>query len=197
MIKVPDAISPTVTDFSNKKSRVRVRTNADSKKLRELLAKKNAGQHNILDSETRIEMVLAGKDFPADADVEGEITRLRLSLDACVQAEESLKVPLAKAKYEAATAVLIAIKPEQDKVVSRLLAALVKDFTPAYLELFQLSRDLKDKDCGWRNGVCDLVPKLVELFGPPTSPHSPLASLLQEAVRCNYLKASDLPKGLV
>ena len=195
MIVVQTPTSPKVTDLSNQFSRVRMRGNSDGKKLRELLAKKSSGQFNTADSEQRIAMVLAGEEFPVDADVDTEITRLRLSLEVCNEAEQSLKAPLAKAKYEAATAVLKGIKPEHDKLVNRLVTALVEDFAPAYIELFQLSRDLKDKDFGWRDGVCDLIPQLVDIFGPPNA-HSALSSLLQAAVKLGYLNVKDLPKEI-
>ena len=97
-------------------------------------------------------MVLAGDDFPIDADVDTEITRLRLSLEACAEAEQSLKAPLAKAKYEAATAVLKGIKVEHDKVVQKIVEPLAQ-LAHGYVELFYLGRQLKDRDCGYREDV--------------------------------------------
>jgi hypothetical protein len=117
-----------------------------------------------------------------------------LNWEATSEAEQSLKSQLDAAYREASTAVLKGLKPEHDKVVQRIVGPLV-ELAAAYVELFQLSRDLKDKSVGWRNGVCDLVPALVDIFGPPNQ-HSSLAGLLQEAVKANYLKASALPKEM-
>jgi hypothetical protein len=190
---VPNPISPESTEFSNKLSRVRIRRNRHSNNLKELKAKQSAGHNSVLDRDARMEMVLSEKDFQGDSDIAAQIATEMLNFEATVEAEQSLIPQLAKARYEAATTVLAGLKKPHDEIVDRLLAGIVDAFIPAYIELFQLSRDLKDKDCGWRNGVCDLVPKLVDLFGPP-SPNSPLASLLHEAVRCGYLKANDLPR---
>ena len=59
------------------------------------------------------------------------------------------------------------------------------------VELFDLGRQLKDKECGWREGVCNLLPALIELFGA-TNAHSSLATLLREAVKADYLKSSQI-----
>jgi hypothetical protein len=193
-IIVPKVTSPDETELGNQSSRVRIRSNSHAKKLRELIAKKSSGQYNTLDSKARIAMVLANEDFPAAADIDTEITRERLALDACAEAEQSLKAPLAAAKYKAATEVLKGLKPEHDKIVKDIVEPLAQ-LAHAYAELFDLGRQLKDKECGWRNGVGDLLPALIQLFGA-INVYSPLAGLLLEAVKLNYLKASAIPKGL-
>jgi hypothetical protein len=194
MITVQKPLSPKVTEIENQISRVRMRGNASSKKIKELRALKLAGQHNVNDSESRIAMILADKEIPAASDVDAQITTEMLNWEATEEAERSLKPKLAAAKYEASTAVLNGLKKPHDEVVQRVVSPLV-EVAKAWNELFQLSRDLKDKEVGWRDGVCDLVPALVELFGA-NNVHSPLASFLQEAVKANYVKASALPKEL-
>jgi hypothetical protein len=194
MINVLDPISPTVTDRKSKLSRVRLRGTGHSKKLKELRAKKEAGQNNVNDREARIAMVLSGEDFPAASDIDAQITAELLNWEATSEAEQALKAQLDAAYREAATAELARLKKPHDAVVNPMLTSLI-EFAAAYVELFQLSRDLKDKSVGWREGVCDLVPQLVDLFGA-ANVHSPLAGLLREAVRLGYVKASQLPKEM-
>jgi hypothetical protein len=194
MITVPNPISPQVTDFQGQASRVRMRSNGHSKKVRELREKKAAGQNNVNDREARIAMVLAGDDFPAASDIDAQIATELLNWEATDEAEQSLKPKIAAAKHEAGTAVLAGLKKPHDEVVQRIVGPL-SQLAHAWVELFQLSRDLKDKEIGWRNGVCDLVPALVESFGPPILA-SQLANLLHEAVKLGYLESSVLPKEL-
>ena len=86
------------------------------------------------------------------------------------------------------------MKKPHDEVVQRIVGPLVEVAT-AWIELFDLSRQLKDKSVGWREGVCDLVPQLVDIFGPPNG-SSELATLLQAVVAAGYLKAGQVPKEL-
>ena len=139
-------------------------------------------------------MVLAGEDFPAASDIDAQITAELLNWEATDEAEQSLKPKIAAAKYAAATEVLKGIKPEPDKIVQRIVGPLV-ELAPAFLELFDIGRQLKDKSCGWREGVCDLLPALIDLLGA-NNVHSPLATLLHEAVRLGYLKAGQVPKEM-
>jgi hypothetical protein len=191
MIPVPKTKSPTTTELETKDSRLELLDRGKARKVKELRVLKSEGQR-VVDPDALMQMMLDGKDIPAPEDVDTQLTAEILKWQAIGDARQSLKAPLAKAKYEDATTVLAGLKKPHDEVLNPLLTALAEVVAPAWVELFQLSRDLKDKDIGWRNGVCDLVPKLVELFGPPT-PHGPLASFLQEAVRAGYLKAQDLP----
>jgi hypothetical protein len=159
MITVQTPTSPDYTGLKSQTSRIRLRSNGHSKNVKELREKKSAGQFNGLDRDARIAMVLAGEDFPAASDIDAQITSELLAWEATEEAEKSLKPKLDAAYREAATAELKRIKPEHDKIVQRIVGALV-ELAPAYTELFQLSRDLKDKNVGWREGVCDLVPAL-------------------------------------
>jgi hypothetical protein len=193
MITVPNRISPTVTNILNQKSRARMLGSVSAKNVKELRAKQSAGENNANDREARIAMVLAGEDFPPASDIEAQLTTEMLRWQAADEADRSLDAPLAKARYEDATVVLKGLKPGHDAALIPALSALAEVFAPAWKEIFQLSRDLKDKDLGWREGVCDLVPQLVELFGVPNA-HSPLASFLQKAVAAGYLKSAQLPK---
>jgi hypothetical protein len=193
MIVVPPVILPKTTEIEIQDGRLEIREKASDRKVQELRA--SIRQPNTDDRESRIAMVLAGNDVSESSDTAARLTTELLNGQAIREARESLKPKLRAAKFEAATAVLAGLKPAHDAVMNRLVTALTDVVTPAYLEIFQLSRDLKDKDCGWRNGVCDLVPALVELFGANNA-HSPLASLLHEAVRLGYLKAGQVPKEL-
>ena len=192
MITVQKPTSPNVTEIESQMARVRMRSNAHAKNVKELRAKKLAGQHNANDRDARIKMVLAGEEFPATDDVDAKLTTELLQWEATEEAAQSLKPKLAAAKYEASTAVLLGLKKPHDEVVQRIVGPLV-EVAKAWNELFQLSRDLKDNGIGWRNGVCELVPALVDLLGPPNA-SSELATLLQTAVDAGYVKS--LPREL-
>jgi hypothetical protein len=193
MINVPKPTSPKVTETQNQIARIRMRGNASATKLKELRAKKLAGQNNVNDSEARLAMILADEEIPASSDIDAQITTELLNWEATNEAEQLLKPKLAAAQYEAATAVLTAIKPEHDALVKPRIVGPLVEFSKAWVELFGMSRELRDRGTGFRCGVCDLVPQLVDLFGPPT-PYGPLATFLQAAVRAGYLQSKDFPR---
>lgn len=192
MIPVPKTRSPKTTELEAKDSRLELLDNGQARKVRELRALKSEGQRAV-DPDALMQMMLDGKDIPAPEDVDTQLTAEMLKWTAIGDARQSLKAPLAKARYEDSTVVLKGLKPDHDAVLIPALTALAEVFAPAWKEIFQLSRDLKDKDLGWREGVCDLVPQLVELVGVPNK-FSPLASFLQKAVAAGYLNSGQVPK---
>jgi hypothetical protein len=183
-------ISPKTTEIDNQISRLDIRGNACAKNVRELRAKKMAGEHDINDRESRIEMVLAENEIPASNEVDAQLTSQLLQWEAIEEAKQSLKPKLAAAKREAADKILVGLKKPHDAIMARLLAALV-EASEANAELFQLSRDLRDYEIGFRNGVCELMP--TEVLGVPHK-HSELAEFMRSALKAGYLKA--LPKEL-
>ena len=185
MINVPKATSPKVTEAKAKKARVDMRENGHAKKIKELRAKKSLGQNNFNDRETLLAMILADEEIPAASDIDSQITTEMLNWEATHDAGRLLKRELEVAQREANTAALLLIKPEHDAVMKRLVTALAEVVTPAWIELFKLSRDLRDRDMGYQCGVCDLLP--TDLLGVPNA-HSPLAAFLQAAVAAGYLK---------
>jgi hypothetical protein len=185
MINVPKLITPKITEIESQKARVRMRGNGHAKNIKELRAK---GKDNIDDKASRITMVLAGEDIPASSEIDAKIATEMRGWEATIDAEQSLKAPLAAAKYEAATDILAALKKPHDEIMKRLLAALVAA-SAANAELFDLSRQLKDQSIGWRNGVCQLMP--TDVIGVPHK-YSELAEFMRQAVAAGYL--STLPK---
>jgi hypothetical protein len=192
-IIVQTPTSPKLTEKKAKDGRFEILDKGQSRKVAELRALKSKGQRAV-DPAALMELMLDGKDVPAPDDVDTKLTAELLKWQTIVDARQPLKQEIDAAYREAATAVLKGIKPEHDAVVQRIVGPLV-EVSKAYVEIFDLGRQLKDKDCGWREGVCDLLPALVELFGA-TNAHSPLATLLQEAVRLGYVKVGQVPKEL-
>ena len=193
MFNVQTPILPKLTELTNKDGRFEILDRGQARKVAELRALKSKGQQAV-DPDALMQLMLDGKDIPAPEDVDTKLTAELLKWQAVVDARQSLKPKIASAKYEAATEVLKDIKPEHDKIVQRIVGPLVEVAT-AWTELFDLSRQLKDKSVGWREGVCDLVPQLVDIFGPPNG-SSELATLLQAVVAAGYLKAGQVPKEL-
>ena len=192
-IIVQTPISAKLTELKTQDGRLEILDKGQARKTAELRALRSQGQQAV-DPAALMQLMLDGKDIPAPEDVDTKLTTEMLKWQAVVDARDSLKPKIAAAKYEASTAVLAGLKPEHDKVVQKIVEPLAQ-LAHAWIELFQLSRDLKDKSVGWRNGVCDLVPALVELFGANNA-HSHLATLLHETVRLGYVKAAALPVEL-
>jgi hypothetical protein len=193
MFNVQTPVLPKLTELKTQDGRLEILENGQARKVKELRALISQGQR-VVDPAALMQLMLDGKDIPEPEEVDTKLTAEMLKWQAVADTRQSLKPKIAAAKLEAATAVLKGLKPEHDAVVQRILSPLV-EVSKAYVEIFDLGRQLKDKDCGWREGVCDLVPALVELFGP-TNSYSPLATLLQEAVKLGYVKASAVPKEL-
>jgi hypothetical protein len=187
MINVPKLTSPKITEIQSQKSRIRIRNNAAAKKYRELHAAKRARETNVDDKQSMIAMVLADQEIPSAIDIDAQSVKAALEWEATEAAEQSLDAPLAAAKGEAATDILKALKKPHDEVMKRLLAALV-EASAANAELFQLSRDLRDKEIGFRCGVCELIPSFLGV------PHaaSEFAQFMRDAVAAGYWSA--LPK---
>ena len=185
----PKVISPKITEIQNQKARVKLRNNAAAKTYREKHASKLARETNIDDRKSMIAMVLADKDIPSAIDIDAQLVTAALEWEATEAADRSLDAPLAAAKREAADSILDGLKKEHDVLVNRIVSGLADVVAPAWAELFDLSRQLKDKDVGWCKGICETMP--LDLFGPPNA-YSPLANFLRAAVAAGYL--NTLPK---
>jgi hypothetical protein len=191
MLNVPKLISPDITAQQAVFARLDMRAKAASREVRELRERKLQGQNNVNDKTTRISMVLAEQDIPATDDTDVKLTAKLLQWEAIEEAKESLKPKLAIAKREAADKILAGLKKPHDAIMARLLAALV-DAHAANVELFDLRSQLRDREIGFRNGVCELMPD--EVLSSPTI-YSPLADFFRAAVKAGFLKA--LPAGFV
>jgi hypothetical protein len=191
MITVQKPISPKVTELQALIARLEMRGNGKAKTVRELRAKKLAGQRNINDRESRIAMVMAEQEFPATDDTDAKLTSELLEWEAIEEAKQSLKPKLDAAKREASDKVLVTVKSDHDAVMKKLVSGL-SVATEAWIELFQLSRDLLDYDIGYRNGICETMP--LDLFGPPNA-YSPLAEFMGDALKAGHLKS--LPRAFV
>jgi hypothetical protein len=168
MITVQKPISPKVTELQAVIARLDMLGNTHAKNVRELRAKKLAGQHNINDRERLIEMVLAEQDISTTDDTDTKLTSELLQWEAVDAAKQSQLPKLAAAKREAADSILTGLKPEHDKIMTRLVSALVDAHT-ANVELFGLRSELKDKEIGWRNGVTTPFPT-VQRHRPQAGP---------------------------
>jgi hypothetical protein len=188
-MNVPKVISPKTTEQQTVIARLEMRGSAKAKNIRDLRALKLQGEHNINDKDSRIAMVLAEQDIPSTDDVDAKIAAEYLQWEAIEEAKQAQKPKLAAAKREAADSILDGLKKEHDVLVHTIVSSLADVVAPAWAELFDLSRQLKDKDIGWRKGICETMP--LDLFGPPNV-YSPLAVFMRAAVEAGFLKS--LPK---
>jgi hypothetical protein len=191
MITIQKPVSPAVTELQAIIARLDMRAKASSRKVQELREKKAHGQRNINDKESRIAMVMAEQEIPATDDTDTKLTSELLLLEGIAEAKESYKPKLAAAKREATDAILAGVKKPHDEIMLRLIAGLIEAHK-ANVELFDLRRQLRDNDCGWRNGVAELAPD--EVLGAPAI-HCHLADFFRECVKRGYLKS--LPAGWI
>ena len=184
--------SEKLTELLNLDASLEAREKPEAEKIHSLRSMKTEGQFNTDSKEERIAMVLAGRDVRASNDVETQLSLAQTNWEAIHEAREVLKPKIRAAKHEAATEILEKqYKPLHDKLMARLLPALVTAHQ-AHVELFAMARELKDREIGWRNGVCDTMPS--EVLAAPTV-YSPLADFFRAAVSGGYLKA--IPAGFI
>lgn len=185
-------LSEKLTELLNLDASLEAREKPEAEKIHSLRSMKTEGQFNTDSKEERIAMVLAGRDVRASNDVETQLSLAQTNWEAIHEAREVLKPKIRAAKHEADTESLEKqYKPLHDKLMARLLPALITAHK-ANVELFAMSRELKDKEIGWRNGVCDTMPS--EVLGAPTI-HSPVAEFFRTAVAKGYLES--VPTGFI
>jgi hypothetical protein len=161
------------------------------REIDELTAQGN--QPNADGSESLIAMVLADPDNIQTApDNNAKLKaawQKRAAIDA---ARQSLKPKLAKAKYEAGSAILKSpdVQRQHSELMKRIVPPLA-EIAKAWAELFAMSRELRDREIGFRFGVCETMP--LDLFGVPNA-HSPLADFLNRAVKAGCISAGSVPK---
>jgi hypothetical protein len=107
---------PASRAVETKDSRLELLDNGQARKIKELRVLKSEGQRAV-DPDALMQMMLDGKDIPAPENVVTQLTAEMLKWQAIGDARQSLKAPLAKARYEDSTAVLIGLKPEHDAVL--------------------------------------------------------------------------------
>jgi hypothetical protein len=188
---IPAVISPAMTELQNQDSRLAMSEKSQKREIEELTAQ--GSQPNADDNESLIAKVLANPDsFPTDSDNAAKIKtawQKRAAIDA---ARQSLKPKLAKAKYEAGSAILKSpdVQRQHSELMKRIVPPLA-EIAKAWAELFAMSRELRDREIGFRFGVCETMP--LDLFGVPNA-HSPLADFLNRAVKAGCISAGSVPK---
>jgi len=194
---IPEVISPTITAIKNSDSRLAISDKAELREITALNAIKEKGSTQNLDNrESVLAFVTANPDadLPETADVEAQLRKRWLKRAAINDARQELKQKLAKAKHDRATEILKS--PEVQKAHADLMARIappLAEIAHAYVALFGMSSECRDRGTGFRYGICETMP--LDLFGAPNA-WSPLAQYLQAAVEAGFVKASALPKEL-
>jgi hypothetical protein len=190
---IPQVINPLITKIDNDDARLKMADGPLKCEIAELTAQDS--KPDVNDSESLIAMVLADPDNIQTApDNNAKLKaawQKRAAIDA---ARQSLKPKRAAAVRDAGTAILQSpeVQKTHGEIMQRLTTGLV-EASKAYVQLFDLSRELRARDIGFRCGICELMP--LDLLGAP-GPYSPLAGFLRAAVAANYLKASAVPNEL-
>jgi hypothetical protein len=188
-------ITPQITELQNTDSRLVIRDKALEREIKELNAMKSQGsQQNVDNRESLIAFVTANpdEDMPDTADIDARLKKAWLNRQAIHDARQSLKQKTEKAKFEAGTSILKS--PEVQKPHGELMQRIappLAQIAKAWVELFGMSRELHDREIGFRHGICQCMP--LDLFGPPNV-YSPLASFLQAAVEAGFVKETSVPR---
>jgi hypothetical protein len=183
---IPLVTSPKITELQTQDARLVISDKALKREIDELTAK--GGQPNADDNASLIKMVLADPDnIPAVSDSNAILKTAWQKRQAIDAARQSIKPKIAAAKFEAGNAILQSpdVQKQHAELMRRVVQPLV-EVAKAYAELFAMSRELRDREIGYRCGICELMP--LDLFGPPT-PYSPLATFLQAACKAGYIGA--------
>jgi hypothetical protein len=188
-MKIPELASAELTELLTMKASLARRAQASSEKVHSLRALKTEGQNNIDNKESRIAIVLSGKDIPASNDVDAQLTTEMLQWESINEAQQVIDKQIRTASYKAATALCKSLKPEHDKIMVRLASSLL-DVLKAHAELFSLKQQLIDNGSGLV-GICLLMPSFLDA---PNNRYSPLAEFLRAAKAENYISA--VPKEL-
>src|SRR6478672_10125498 len=123
---IPEVTSdPKVAELDTLEASLVVRENDEAANVHKLRAMQAQGRFNTDDPDARIALVLSGKDVPAEHDVEAQLSLAQTRWEAIHLAREALKPEIRAAKYEAGAAILKTVKPGHDKIMARLVSALV------------------------------------------------------------------------
>jgi hypothetical protein len=194
---IPLVINSTITELQNTDSRLVIRDKALEREIQALNAIKEKGsQQNVDNRDSVIAFVTANpdEDLPDSADIEAQIKKTWLNRQAIHDARHALKPKLAKAKYDRATEILKS--PEVQKTHTEYMMRIgppLAEIAQAYVALFGMSQECRDRGTGFRHGICETMP--LDLFGAPNM-YSPLAQFLRAAVEAGFVKASAVPKEL-
>jgi hypothetical protein len=178
--------SPQITELQTADNRLKIRDAALVKEIKELNAIKSQGSKETVDDrESLIALVLAGEDVAPASDVDSRLKTAWQTRAAINDARESLRPKLAAARREAGDAILQSadVQKRHSEYMKRIAPPLA-EIAKAYAELFAMSRELRDREVGFKYGVCQTMP--LDLFGPPT-PYSPLADFLNACVKAGYI----------
>jgi hypothetical protein len=187
---IPAVISPAITKIDNDDARLKM---ADGPLKREIDAlNAQSDQPKPGDNDALIALVLADPENIQPPDSAAKLKAAWAKRAAINAARESLKPKREAAVREAGTAILKS--PEVQKTHADIMQRVVSplaEVAKAWVELFGMSRELRDRDIGYRENICTTMP--LDLLGVPSS-HSPLGSFLNAAVAAGWLKASALPR---
>ena len=187
---IPVVTNPTITALKSTAARLELTDKAIKRENDELTAKGN--QPTADDSAALVAKVLADPDNISLDDDAAKIKANWAKRAAIDSARQSLKSKIEAAKREAGDAILKSaeIQKAHGEIMQRLVGPLV-EVAKAWTDLFAMSRECRDREIGFRFGICETMP--LDLLGAPNV-YSPLASFLQEAVKAGYIKAGAIQK---
>src|ERR1700722_5749526 len=163
-MNIPALTSPELVTLTNTKHSLDARerlVKADVILLRERIAAGNEIQAD--DKAAQIEHTLAGGSVSAASDPTAQLSLAMMQWRAIDDAKDVLGRKIAKARYAAATKLCDGLKPAHDAVMQRLCASLVEAHA-AHAELFEMKRELTDRQIGLIGTVCHLMP---DFLGAP------------------------------
>jgi hypothetical protein len=188
---IPQVTSPKITELQTQDARLVISDKALTREIEQLTAKGN--QPTAADNASLIAMVLADPDnINVEDDSAAKIKTAWAKRQAIHEARQSLKTKLAQAKHEAGDAILQSadVQKQHAELMKRLTTGFV-EVSKAWADLFAMSRELRDREVGFRFGICETMP--LDLLGAPNA-YSPLADFLNQAAKAGYISAGSVPR---
>ena len=185
MTKIPQLIdiSPELREAQARYDQLVEREATVSTNVRRLRAQKANGEFSTNDT-ALVDLVLAGKEIPADTDIDAELKRGMAEWKALEDAKEIQRRRIDQVKKEAEKELCLSLKPAHDKIMTRLAKSLAETHA-AYVELFRMKSEFYNNGIGY-GGLFNIEPDFLD---SPTDRTGYLADFLRDAKKAGYISA--------
>jgi hypothetical protein len=183
LTKIPQLIdiSPELREAQARYDQLVEREATVSANVRRLRAQKANGEFSTNDT-ALVDLVLAGKDIPADTDIDAELKRGMAEWKALEDAKEIQRRRIDQLKKEAEKELCQSLRPAHDKIMTRLCKSLAETHA-AYVELFRMKSEFYNNGIGY-GGLFNIEPDFLD---SPTDRTSYLAEFFRDATKAKFL----------
>jgi hypothetical protein len=183
LTKIPQLIdiSPELREAQARYDQLVEREATVSANVRRLRAQKANGEFSTNDN-ALVDLVLAGKDIPADTDIDAELKRGMAEWKALEDAKEIQRRRIDQVKKEAEKELCQSLRPAHDKIMTRLAKSLAETHA-AYVELFRMKSEFYNNGIRY-GGLFNIEPDFLD---SPTDRSSYLAEFFRDATKAKFL----------